>query len=97
MARKKIRIKSRFGEGDFGVVITTLILSIVGIVAVFSASYYSALSKYGDPNYYLKNNRMWMALGWVVFIVVANIDYHIWSRIAVAARWLVLPPRMKSL
>ena len=85
MARKKIRIKSRFGEGDFGVVITTLILSIVGIVAVFSASYYSALSKEGDPNYYLKNNLMWMAIGWVVFIIAANIDYHIWSRVAVIA------------
>lgn len=85
MARKKIRIKSRFGEGDFGVVVTTLILSIVGIVAVFSASYYSALSKEGDPNYYLKNNLMWMAIGWVVFIIAANIDYHIWSRVAVIA------------
>ncbi|MBR5731071.1 MAG: cell division protein FtsW [Firmicutes bacterium] len=84
MARK-VRIKSRFGEGDFGVVVTTLILSIVGIVAVFSASYYSALSKYGDPNYYLKNNLMWMGLGWVVFIIMANVDYHIWSRVAVIA------------
>ena len=83
--KKKIRIKSRFGEGDFLVVITTLILSVIGIVAVFSASYYTAISKYGDPNYYLKNNAMWMALGWLVFIVFSLIDYHFWSRFAFPA------------
>ena len=87
MARKKtkIKIKNRYGEGDFGVVITTLILTVFGIVMVYSSSYYTALSKYGDPNYYLKNNIIWMVIGWVVFILIARIDYHLWSKFAVIA------------
>ena len=83
--KKKIRIKSKFGEGDFYVVVTTLILSVIGIVAVFSASYYTAISKYGDPNYYLKNNAIWMAIGWLAFIFFSLIDYHVWSKFALPA------------
>ncbi len=81
-AKRKIKIRTRFGEGDFGVLVTTLILSVFGIVMVYSASYYTALSKYGDPNYYLKNNIMWMAIGWVIFIIFSFVDYHFWSRFA---------------
>ncbi|MBR6236192.1 MAG: cell division protein FtsW [Firmicutes bacterium] len=83
--KKKIRIKSKFGEGDFYIVVTTLILSVIGIVAVFSASYYTAISKFGDPNYYLKNNAIWMAIGWLAFIVFSMIDYHVWSKFALPA------------
>ena len=83
--KKRFRYKSRFGEGDFIVIITTLILTVIGIVAVFSASYYTAISKYGDPNYYLKNNAMWMAIGWIVFALFSLIDYHFWSRFALPA------------
>ena len=56
--KKKIRIRSKYGAGDFYIVVTTLILTVIGMVAVFSASYYTAISKYGDPNYYLKNNAV---------------------------------------
>ncbi|MBO4862557.1 MAG: cell division protein FtsW [Firmicutes bacterium] len=80
--KKKIRFRSKFGEGDFIVIIATLILTVIGMVAVFSASYYTAISKYGDPNYYLKNNAMWMAIGWAAFIVFSAVDYHFWSRFA---------------
>ena len=87
MAKKsrKIRIKSRYGEGDFGVLITTLILCVFGIIMVYSASYYTALSKYGDPHYYLRNNLMWMAIGWVVFLVFSQMDYHFWGKMALPA------------
>lgn len=81
----KVRIKNRYGEGDFGVITTTLLLTVFGVVMVYSASYYTALSKYGDPSYYLKNNMMWMAIGWLVFLAFAFIDYHFWGRFALLA------------
>ena len=84
-SKKKIKIKKRIGEGDFGIVIATLLLSVFGIVMVYSSSYYTALSKYGDPNYYLKNNIMWMAIGWVVFVLFSLIDYHFWGKFALPA------------
>ena len=84
-SKKNIRIKTRYGEGDFGVLITTLILSVFGIIMVYSASYYTALSKFGNPHYYLRNNLMWMGLGWIVFLFFSLVDYHFWSRFALPA------------
>lgn len=87
MARKtkKLKLKSRYKEGDFGVLVSTLVLSVFGIIMVYSASYYTALSKTGDPQNYLKNNLMWMAIGWVVFLFFSMVDYHFWGRFAVPA------------
>ena len=51
-------------------------LTLFGVLMVFSASYYTSLSKYGNAYEYLKQDAMWVALGWVAFIVLANIDYH---------------------
>lgn len=81
---KKLKVK-KTGSGDFGVIITTMLLSVFGIVMVYSSSYYKALSEYGEPNYYLRNNLMWMALGWMVFLFFSIVDYHFWARFAVPA------------
>ena len=84
MARKtkKLKLKSRYKEGDFGVLVSTLVLSVFGIIMVYSASYYTALSKTGDPQNYLKNNLMWMAIGWVVFLflllIFATLAQSVW-------------------
>ena len=80
---KKLRIKSKYSEGDFGVLTTTLILTVFGVIMVYSASYYTALRKYGDPGYYLRNNMLWMALGWVVFVIFSMVDYHLWGKLAI--------------
>ncbi|MBQ9890142.1 MAG: cell division protein FtsW [Firmicutes bacterium] len=85
MAKQKLKIKVNKSPGDFGILITTLLLSVIGIVMVYSSSYYKALSESGNPNSYLRNNLIWMAIGWVVFAVFATVDYHFWSRFAVLA------------
>ena len=54
-----------------------LALTLFGIVMVFSASYYTSLSKYGYAYEYLKQAAMWVGAGWVVFIFFAFIDYHV--------------------
>ena len=53
-----------------------LALSLFGVVMVFSASYYTSLSKYGYAYEYLKQDAMWVGLGWIAFIIFANLDYH---------------------
>ncbi|MBQ2094565.1 MAG: cell division protein FtsW [Firmicutes bacterium] len=63
-------------EGDFLMAALVLALSLFGIVMVFSASYYTSLSKYGYAYEYLKQDAMWVGLGWIAFIIFANLDYH---------------------
>ncbi len=63
-------------EGDFLMAALVLALSLFGVVMVFSASYYTSLSKYGYAYEYLKQDAMWVGLGWIAFIIFANLDYH---------------------
>ena len=51
-------------------------LSLFGIVMVFSASYYTSLSKFGYAYEYLKQDAIWMGAGWLFFIAFSVIDYH---------------------
>ncbi len=63
-------------EGDFILVLLVLGLSVFGIVMVFSASYYNALSKFGNPYKYLIEDSMWVLVGWVGFVFFSFFDYH---------------------
>lgn len=75
------RIKRR-KEGDFLIILLSLGLSLFGLVMVFSASYYSAISKTGSPYTYLQNDLMFVILGWIIFVFCSNIDYHFWKAVA---------------
>ena len=69
-------------EGDFLLVLLVLGLSIFGLVMVFSASYYNALSKFGNPYKYLIEDTVWVLLGWVCFAVFSFLDYHYLKKLA---------------
>ena len=77
--KPKKRLQSKYHEGDFGMIITAAVLSLFGLVMVFSASYYTGLSKFNDAFYYLKDDLKWLVFGWAVFAVFAFIDYHVWQ------------------
>ena len=47
-----------------------LALSLFGVVMVFSASYYTSLSKFGNAYEYLKQDAIWMVVGWVALLRV---------------------------
>ncbi|MBQ2148114.1 MAG: stage V sporulation protein E, partial [Firmicutes bacterium] len=57
--------KKQRPEGDFLMAALVLALSLFGVVMVFSASYYTSLSKFGNAYEYLKQDALWMAVGWV--------------------------------
>ena len=70
-------------------------LSLFGIVMVFSASYYTSLSKFGYAYEYLKQDAIWMGVGWVAFLFFAHVDYHLlkiiaWPALIVGGILLVL-------
>ncbi len=77
------RSLGKLREGDFILTLLVLGLSIFGIVMVFSASYYNALSKFGNPYKYLIENTMWVMAGWMGFVFFAFLDYHYIKKFAV--------------
>ena len=59
-------------------------LAGIGLVFVASASSVRALQNYGDANYFLKRQLVWMVVSLALAFLAARFDYHLWAR----HRWL---------
>jgi cell division protein FtsW len=57
-----------------------LLLVVIGVVMVFSASAVLASEKYGSPYHFLFRQLIWAVVGLVAMAVVMNIDYRRWKR-----------------
>lgn len=60
----------------------TFVWLFVGLVAMFSASYPSALTEHGDGLYYFKRQVTWMLVGMVAFNVIVNTPVRVALRTA---------------
>jgi len=88
MARRRKGRIFQFGLAglDTNLLAALFFIMVFGFIMIYSASYYTAgmSSAYDyDPMYLLKNQIIYSALGIVAMLVVANINYHVWSRFAV--------------
>src|SRR5688500_14229488 len=61
----------------------TLILALVGLVMVFSASAVVAGTRFHDSWYFLKRQLAWLAGGLVVMHIVSRIEYRVWQKLAI--------------
>lgn len=80
--RKILPKTTKGGELDFPLVIVTTLLTVFGIVMVFSASYYNSINDYGTPYSYLRSQGMYAITGFIIMIVFSKIDYKNWKRLA---------------
>jgi cell division protein FtsW len=70
------------GRPDFAVVALTVVLTIVGLVTVYSASFVIGLARYGDPQYYITRQLAWAVLGAALLILAARTNYHVYEKYA---------------
>lgn len=61
----------------------TLILVVIGIIAVFSASYYYSISQDGTPYSYLARHGLWALFGFVLMLLGAMVDYRFYKKWAI--------------
>jgi len=78
-----VKIKSGAGGGDKFLIVGVILLALIGLVAVYSASSYTAGLDYGSPFYFVIKQAEGVALGAVAMIVTANINYRIYKRAGV--------------
>lgn len=72
------------GQIDFPLMIVLTLICGFGLVMLFSASYYYAQSRNMENGYYYINNQaMYMAVGFVGMYVISRIDYHWWDKVRV--------------
>ena len=72
---KKYKVK--MGQLDFVLFATIMLLVVIGVVMVYSASSYSAAFTFNDPEYFLKKQFMWACVGSVFMVIAIKTDYHI--------------------
>jgi cell division protein FtsW len=59
-----------------------VVLNLVGLVMVLSASSILSLRQYGSPWHYFERQVLWLTFGSAVFVVVSRIDPARWRRLA---------------
>ena len=79
--RRKRREQSEY-YFDYSLLFIVLFLLGFGLIMVYSASSYEAFDDFGDAAYYMKKQLTANIIGLVAMIVVANIPYQIWQRVA---------------
>jgi cell division protein FtsW len=59
------------------------VLTITGLVAVYSASFVMGLATFGDSNHFIVRQAAWAAIGTVLLLAAARTDYRLYRRFAV--------------
>jgi cell division protein FtsW len=72
------------GSMDYTIYIVVVILVLIGIIMVFSASYLTAATnpRFGDPFFFLKRNLVWAAIGFAAMNFLAHFPYRVIQQFA---------------
>lgn len=76
-----------------GLVVLLVVLNLIGLVMVLSASSVLSIRQYGSPWHYFERQSIWLALGSVAFGVGLFVDHHAWrrfSKVAIVGSGLML-------
>jgi len=67
---------------DVGFLAVVILLLVLGLIMVFSASYPSANHLYGDGLYFIKRQAIWAVLGFFAMLFTMNFDYKQYKKLA---------------
>jgi cell division protein FtsW len=70
----------RKSDPDLTLFVTVFLLAGIGLAMSYSASAVYAYRVFGDSFYFLKRQLLWFSLGFLVFLIVQEIDYHIYKK-----------------
>lgn len=72
----------KFKSIDLTLMLCIVILVFLGVMMVFSSSYYYAMAIWENKFLFLKKEILWVVLGFISMGITMNIDYHFWRRIS---------------
>ncbi len=73
-------MKGRLGKLDFAILTVTILLTLFGLVMVFSASYYEAQQNKGGSTFYLTKQLLGAGVGVVVMLLASVLAYRVYNR-----------------
>lgn len=68
---------------DHTLLVVTVILALVGLVMVFSASAVVAGNRFHDPGYFLKRQVAWLTFGFLLLHLMSRVEYTLWRKLAI--------------
>ena len=68
---------------DLSLLITVLILVFIGVMMVFSSSFYYTLSRWGDKYYYFKKSIEFAIAGIFIMITLIFFDYRRYKKLSI--------------
>lgn len=66
-----------------GILIPVILLVTIGWLLVFSSSAYLSLNQYGTPYHYIKNQSLFIALGFAVMFLTSMVNYKVYDNIII--------------
>jgi cell division protein FtsW len=75
--------RNRWADCDLVLMALMVVLCLIGLVMVLSASSVASLRQYGSPWFYFERQALWLGLGAVAFAITMTVDYHRWRRLGV--------------
>ncbi len=68
---------------DIPLLLVTIVLLVLGVEMVYSASFVVAQSEFGDATYFLSKQVVWALVGAAFMVAAALVDYHRLERLSV--------------
>ena len=62
---------------DFSIFIIVVVLLVLGLAMLFSATYASANYRWGDHYHYINRQLIFAGLGFAAMLIISRIDYHL--------------------
>jgi rod shape determining protein RodA len=90
LARTHVASRRNVPPFDLVLLIATLLVSVVGVVMVYTATRGSLLAQGEDPKTFLKKQGLFVVLGVITMVVVALIDYRRLEQLANVLYWLIV-------
>ena len=81
--KRRPKTRKQYGSADFMLIILTTILTVFGVVMVFSSSYYNSINDTGTPYSYLWSQGAYVFTGFILMYVLSRIDYRFWGAVAI--------------
>lgn len=81
------RFRKHLPKPDYFLIFLVFVLSIFGLIMIYSASVVTSYQIYGNNSYFLNKQAISLLIGFFVWIIFSNIDYRVWQKYAT---WLML-------
>lgn len=80
VTQSEISNKLQIKKIDLATLVIIFVLIVVGLIALFSASYPTGLYRFNDPLRFIKNQTIFAIMGICAMLFISVIDYHIYGR-----------------